>query len=133
MNRPVILTSGLVGLYMAICLDALIHFGAKLYGNAATGSSIALSAFALMLIVAAYECRSISRSVFASEAFDNPQMNWTAIAEIALAVMITQMDLFNRLLKTVPIKAPQFGLALAAAVGLLVLWEAGKLIARRQA
>jgi acetyl-CoA acetyltransferase len=47
-------------------------------------------------------------------------------------VMVTQMDLFNRLLDTVPLKAGQFGLALAAAVLLLGLWEAGKLIARRR-
>jgi hypothetical protein len=59
-------------------------------------------------------------------------MNWTAVAEIALAVMVTQMDLFNRLLGTVPLTAAQFGLALAAAVLLLALWEIGKLIARRQ-
>jgi Ca2+-transporting ATPase len=133
MNRPVILTSGLVGLYMAICLDALIYFGAKLYdNNAAIGSSIGLSAFALMLIVAAFECRSVSLSAIASETFDNRQMNLTAIGEIVLAVAITQMDIFNRLLKTVPLTAPQFGLALGAALGLLVLWEIGKLIARRQ-
>ena len=46
--------------------------------------------------------------------------------------MVTQMDLFNRLLKTTPLTAPQFGLALAAAVLLIVVWEIGKLIARRQ-
>jgi len=32
----------------------------------------------------------------------------------------------------VPLKAGQFGLALASAVLLLGLWEAGKLIARRR-
>ena len=85
-----------------------------------------------MLVVAAYESRSVSLSILASETFDNPRMNWTALIEIALAVMITQMDLFNRLLGTVPLKAPQFGLALASAVLLFVLWEVGKLIARRQ-
>ena len=49
----------------------------------------------------------------------------------SLAVMITQMDLFNRLLKTMPLTSPQFGLSVASAVLLLVLWEIGKLIARR--
>jgi P-type Ca2+ transporter type 2C len=133
MTTGVMVTSGLVGLYMAICLDALIHFGGtKLYHSATIGSSIGLSAFALMLIVAAYESRSVRRSALASETFDNPNMNWTAIAELALAVMITQMDLFNRLLGTTPLKAPQFGLAVGAAVLLLVLWEIGKLIARRR-
>jgi Ca2+-transporting ATPase len=126
------LTAGLVGLYMAASMDALIYFGEKHYHSVALGSSIALSAFALMLVVAGYESRSVAKSALAHETFDNPKMNWTAAAEIALAVMITQMDLFNRLLKTKPLTAPEFLLALAAAVGLYALWEVGKLIARRQ-
>jgi Ca2+-transporting ATPase len=117
---------------MAICLDALIYFGKEHYHSVVIGSSIGLSAFALMLIVAAYESRSESRSVLAIETFNNAKMNWTAVAELALAVMVTQMDLFNRLLDTKPLKAPQFGLALASAVLLLGLWELGKLIARRR-
>jgi Ca2+-transporting ATPase len=126
-------TAGLVGLYIAACLDLFIYFGEQHYHSVVIGSSIALSAFALMLIVSSYESRSVSRSILARETFDNPKMNWTAAAELALAVMITQMDLFNRLLKTTPLSGPQFLLALASAVGLLVLWEAGKLITRRQA
>ena len=71
-------------------------------------------------------------SALVSETFDNANMNWTAAAELALAVMITQTDLFNRLLKTVRLTSPQFGLAVGSAVLLLVLWEIGKLIARRR-
>ena len=130
-NRGVQLTSGLVGLYMAICMDFLIYFGKQHYHSTAIGSSIGLSAFALMLIVSAYECRSVAGSVLVSQTFDNAKMNWTAAAELALAVMITQMDLFNRLLKTTPLTSPQLGLAVGSAVLLLVLWEIGKLIARR--
>jgi Ca2+-transporting ATPase len=132
MTRGVMLTSGLVGLYMAMVLDALIYFGKEHYHSTVIGASIGLSAFALMLIVAAYQSRSVSGSALTTATFDNAQMNWTAVAELALAVMVTQMDLFNRLLKTSPLTAPQFGLALAAAVLLIVLWEAGKLVARRQ-
>jgi Ca2+-transporting ATPase len=125
-------TAGLVGLYMAACMDALIYFGEQHYRSAVLGSSIALSAFALMLIVAAYESRGVSGSTLRRETFDNPQMNWTAAIELALVLMITQMDFFNRLLKTTPLTGPQFLLALASAVGLFVLWEAGKLITRRR-
>ena len=132
MTRGVIMTSGLVGLYMAIVLVALIYFGKQHYNSAIVGSSIGLTAFALMLVVAAYECRSVSRSVLERDTFDNSRMNWTAVIELALAVMITQLDLFNRLLHTTPLNAGQFGLALAAAVLLLLLWELGKLLARRQ-
>jgi Ca2+-transporting ATPase len=59
-------------------------------------------------------------------------MNWIALVELLLAVAVTQMDLFNRLLDTTPLRAGQFGLALASAVLLLAVWELGKLIARRQ-
>ena len=125
------LTAGLVGLYMAIVLDTLIYFGKQHYGSNIVGSSIGLTAFALMLVVAAYESRSVSLSTFTTTTFDNPRMNWIALAEIALAVVATQADLFNRLLDTTPLKVGQFGLAVAAAVLLLALWEIGKLIARR--
>jgi Ca2+-transporting ATPase len=126
-------TSGLVGLYMAVVMDLVIYFGIHHYHSTVIGSSIGLSAFALMLIIAAYESRSVTRTALASETFDNAQMNWTAVAELALAVMITQMDLFNRLLKTTPLTSPQFGLAVGSAVLLLALWEGGKLVARRRA
>jgi Ca2+-transporting ATPase len=43
------------------------------------------------------------------------------------------MDVFNRLLDTRPLTAGQFGLALASAVLLFVLWELAKLLARRRA
>ena len=132
MTPGVTVTSGLVGLYMAICLDAMIAFGQGHYHSVAVGSSMGLTSFALMLVVASFECRSTLHTAITSATFDNPKMNWTAVAELALAVMVTQMDLFNRLLGTTPLKAGQFGVALAAAVLLIALWEAGKLIARRR-
>ncbi len=132
MTTGVKLTSGLVGLYMAIVMDALIQLGISHYGGVVVGSSIGLSAFGLMLIVAAFESRSLTLTAVTTASFDNRRMNLIAIGEVALAVMITQMDLFNRLLGTVPLTAGQFGLALAAAVLLLIVWEAGKFVARRR-
>ncbi|MGZ4176543.1 MAG: cation-translocating P-type ATPase [Solirubrobacteraceae bacterium] len=133
MTTGVKLTAGLVGLFMAICLDALIDFGLKHYHSAHLASSMGLTAFALMLSVAAYQSRSLTRSTLTSETVDNARMNWIALAELALAVAVTQMDLFNRLLDTTPLTAGQFGLALASAVLLFVVWEIAKLIARRTA
>jgi Ca2+-transporting ATPase len=132
MTPAVTWTSGLVGLYMAICMDAMIAFGQHHWHSTAVGASIGLTAFALMLIIAAFECRSPWHTALTSETFDNRKMNWTALAELALAIMITQMDLFNRLLGTTPLRHGQFLLALASAVLLIGLWEGGKLIARRR-
>lgn len=132
MTTGVKVTAGLVGLYMAIVLDALIYFGKQHYDSTVVGSSIGLTAFALMLVVAGYESRSVWLSALSRDSFDSSRMNWIALVELALAVMITQMDLFNRLLDTTPLRAGQFGLALGAAVLLIGLWEAGKLVARRR-
>jgi len=49
---------------------------------------------------------------------------------VVLAVLVTQMDVFNRLLDTTDLDLAQFGLAVVPAIALLLLWEVGKLIAR---
>jgi Ca2+-transporting ATPase len=60
-------------------------------------------------------------------------MNWTMLGEFVLAVAVTQMDMFRRLLDTTQLNLREFGWALVPAVALLALWELGKLIARRSA
>ncbi|MFD5426195.1 hypothetical protein [Streptomyces sp. NPDC127084] len=46
-------------------------------------------------------------------------------------MLLTQMDGFQRILGTTETNARQFGCALLAAFALLLLWELGKLLARR--
>ena len=48
-----------------------------------------------------------------------------------MAVLVTQMDALRRLLGTTQLSAGQFAWAVVPAVALLLLWELGKLIARR--
>jgi len=71
--------------------------------------------------------------VLTTDSFDSKQMNWAMAGEFVLAVLVTQMDVFNRLLGTVQLNLRQFAWALVPALVLLVLWELGKLIARRSA
>ncbi|MFF2354591.1 cation-translocating P-type ATPase [Kitasatospora sp. NPDC058115] len=131
LTGPVVVTVGLAGLAVTIALLALIKLGEAHYDSLRAGNSIAFTAFALCLIVAAYECRSERASVLAVSTFDSKQMNIAALVEFVLAVLVTQMDVFHRLLGTTDLDARQFGWALLAAVALLLLWELGKLTARR--
>ncbi|GLF93091.1 cation-translocating P-type ATPase [Streptomyces yaizuensis] len=131
LTRSLLLTVGLAGLALTVLLLALIQLGERHFGSAAVGNSMAFTAFALCLIVAAFECRSETESVLRTSTFDSKQMNWAALGEFALAVMVTQMDGFRRILGTERIDLRQFGWALLAALVLLVAWEAGKFIARR--
>jgi Ca2+-transporting ATPase len=125
------ITVGLAGLFVSVALLALIVLGERAYGDLAIGQSIAFTSFALCLVVAAFECRSSSATVFTIDTFDSKQMNRAAAIELALAVLVTQMDVFNRLLNTVQISAVQFLWAVVPAIGLLLLWELGKLVGRR--
>jgi Ca2+-transporting ATPase len=54
------------------------------------------------------------------------------LAQCALAVLTTQMDAFNRILGTTSLDLRQFEWALLPPVAVFVLWEVGKLVARRQ-
>ena len=131
MTRGLLVTAGLVGLFMAVCTLALISYGTNHYGSLAIGSSMGVTAFSLLIIVAAFQARSVTASVFTVDTFDNRNLNWTAVAELLLAVLITQLDVLRRIFGTVEISLDQWALALIPAVLLIFLWEIGKLIARR--
>jgi P-type Ca2+ transporter type 2C len=128
----VMLTVGLAGLVITIGLLWLIQLGTSRFGSVDIGRSMAFTSFALCLIVAAVECRSETGTALTTATFDSKQMNWTMLGEFVLAVLVTQMDVFNRLLDTTPINLQQFAWALVPPLALLVLWEAGKLPARRR-
>jgi Ca2+-transporting ATPase len=131
LTRGVMVTSGLAGLYVAIANLGMIAWGSNHYGSLAVGRSVGLVAFTLMLVVAAFEARSETETVFTVDTFNSSRMNVIAGAEIGGAFLITQADFLRRLLGTAQLTARQWGLALAAAVVLLLAWEAGKWIARR--
>jgi len=133
LTRSVMITVGLAGLAITIGLLSLIELGQHHFGSVHTGQSIAFTSFALCLIVAAVECRSETGTALTTATFDSKQMNWAMLGEFVLAVLVTQMDLFNRLLGTTGINLREFGWALVPALALLALWELGKLIARRAA
>jgi P-type Ca2+ transporter type 2C len=133
LTRPVMITCGLVGLFIAIANLALIAVGKNHYGSIKIGQSMGLVAFSLMLVVAAFEARSETATAFDTDIFNSSRMNVIAAAEVAAAFLITQADFMQRLLGTTQLTAAQWGFAFLAAVVLLLGWEAGKWIARRRA
>jgi Ca2+-transporting ATPase len=132
LTRRLIVTVGLVGLAITVGLLLLIGLGTSRFGGLEVARSVAFTSFALCLIVAALECRSETATVLTTDTFDSKQMNWAVLGEFVLAVLVTQMDVFNRLLGTTEITLGQFGWALLPALVLLVLWELGKFAARRR-
>jgi Ca2+-transporting ATPase len=132
LTSGMIVTVGLAGLAITIGLLSMIAVGQHIFGSVSVGQSIAFTSFALCLIVAAVESRSESGTALTTATFDSKQMNWAMLGEFVLAVLVTQMDVFNRLLGTTQINLRQFGWALVPAIALLLLWELGKYVARRR-
>jgi Ca2+-transporting ATPase len=130
LSRRVIVTVSLVGLAITVGLLSLIKLGTTLFDSAAIGNSMAFTAFALCLIVAAVECRNETGTALTTATFDSKQMNWAILAEVVLAVFVTQVDGFRRMLGTTELNLQQFAWALVPAIALLILWEVGKLVAR---
>jgi Ca2+-transporting ATPase len=133
MTKGLLITAGLVGLFLAVCTLVLISYGTAHYDSLAIGSSMGVTAFSLILIAAAFQARSVTAAALTQETFDNRNLNLTALAELVLAVFITQMDVLRHVFGTVQLSLTQWALALVPAVALFFLWELGKLVARREA
>ena len=133
MSRAVILTVGLAGLFMSVAIDLVIVFGKDRFGQTEIGSTMGLVAFSLMLVVAALECRDQTASILRIETFDNNVVNVTMLVELALALLIARGGALTSLLGTVQLSGPQWLIGAVPAVLLFVLWELGKLLARRGA
>ena len=132
MTPAVMITVGLTGLFIAGCLDALVAYGHSEYGRYSIGSTMALTSFALMLFVAAYQSRSQTASTFRQSTFDNPRLNLVVALELFVAILATRGGALSSLLATERLTSTQWFLALAPAVLLFILWELGKLIARNR-
>lgn len=130
LTRPLVVTVGLAGLAISVGLLVLLVLGEPQFGSFKVANSIALTAFAMCLIVAALECRSETGTVFTTATFESKQMNKVILGEFVLAVLVVEMDVFHRLLGTTDLSLLQFSWALVPAVALLGLWELGKLLAR---
>jgi Ca2+-transporting ATPase len=132
LTRPLLITVGLVGLAMTIAILSLIQLGQGHFGSVQAGISMAFTTFALMMIVAAFECRSETATVFSLSTFDSKQMNWAALGEFILAVLTTQLDALRRILGTTDLSMKEFRWTLIPPILLLGLWELGKFVARRR-
>ena len=132
MTPAVIVSVGLVGVFMAVAINALTVLGENRYGKTEIGSTMGLVAFSLMLVVAAFECRDEKTSILRTDTFDNRTVNLTLLVEVGLAIVIARPGVLGGLLGNAPLSVEQWLVAASAAVLLFILWEIGKLLARQR-
>jgi Ca2+-transporting ATPase len=133
MTPAVVITVGLVGVFMSVAIDLLIVSGKSEYDNVQIASTMGLVAFSLMLVIAAFESRDERASILQLDTFNNRTLNITAGVEVVLAVLIARGAALSSLLDTAGLTSTQWLFGALPAVVLFVGWEAGKLIARRRA
>jgi len=130
LTRQMLTMVGLTGIFMAVCLLGLLKVGSDHYGSVVVGTSMAMTAFAAFRIVSCYESRSMTGSAITPASFNSKQLNYIVLFEVVLLVLVVGFDLLQRWLGTSDMTWTQWGLSLAPAGVLFVLWEAGKAIAR---
>ena len=134
MSRPVITTVGLAGLFMSVAIDLVIVFGRDHYDNVAIGSTMGLVAFSLMLVVAAFESRDETGSILR----DGDVRQQRREPHDPGGDRSRDLDRTRRRADVAAQHSGSHRPAMAdrrrlPAVVLFILWELGKLIARRRA
>ena len=130
LTKPMMITCGLGGLYVAVANLLLIFIGKNYFGSIQIGQSIGLVAFSLMLVVAAFESRQ-EKVVIQPRNLQQPTNEQNRTHRNRPRVPHHPSRLPQQTPRHEKLTFAQWGLGLLAAVGLLLLWELGKLIARR--
>ncbi len=90
-----------------------------------------LCAIILMQVVNVFVCRSSIRSVFSTGLFGNRLILWGVVLEIALILLIDYTPWGNSLLGTAPIPGEVWLFVIPFAIGMVLLEELRKWLARR--
>ena len=126
------ITSGGIGLVMAAATLAILSVASSATGSAHVASAMALTAFGFFRIVSTWESRSVTDTAFSVTTFNNKQINWIVLATLVVMVVGTEIGFLQRILGTTSLSAVQWAICLGLGVGLMLVWELGKVIARRR-
>ena len=124
-----------MGAFFFVLWDSGWHYGQPLalhdplYFQATTAT---LSAIIVMQIVNVFLCRSATRSVFSTGFLGNKLVLWGVLLEIVLILLIDYTPWGNALLGTAPISKRVWLFVLPFTVGMLLLEELRKGLARRR-
>lgn len=129
-TRNLLVTAFGVGIVMAVALLATISITRSVTGSATLASAMAVTAFSFFRIVSAWQSRSSDRTALTVDTFNNKQLNWVVIGVFILMVLAVELPFLSRGLGMAPLDGRQWVICLAMGVGLFVIWELGKLVAR---
>jgi Ca2+-transporting ATPase len=134
-DEPVISTAlgarlGFAGLLIAIGVLAVVAYGDDRYGIL-VATTMGLVTTALLHIAAAIEWRDPRKTAFSRATIANGRFNMLMLAALALTVLVTTINILERIFDTAELTGPQWRVCLIAVIGYVILAEIGKFIVRR--
>jgi Ca2+-transporting ATPase len=128
--RPLAARLGFAGLLIAIGVLAVVAYGEDRYGLL-VATTMGLVTTALLHIAASVEWRDPRNSAFRMATIANARFNKLVLASLALTVLVTTLNILERIFDTAELTGPQWRVCLIAVIGYIVLAEIGKFIVRR--
>jgi P-type Ca2+ transporter type 2C len=133
-DAPVIARSlavrlGFAGLLIAVATLIVVSWAESRHGIA-VATTMGFVTTSMLHIVAAFEWRDPTRSIFHRESIANGRFNLMILMAFALAFLGTSLGALQRILDTVQLTGDQWRPCLIAVLAFLALAEIGKVIAR---
>jgi P-type Ca2+ transporter type 2C len=120
---------GIAGLLIAAAVVIVVSWGEDRYGLA-VATTMGLVTTALLHVAAALEWRDPDRSIFTRATIANGRFNLLVLAAIGLTILVTTLDVFERIFDTAELDGHQWRACLIAVLAYVVLAEAGKFVFR---
>jgi P-type Ca2+ transporter type 2C len=128
-DRGLAIRLGVASVVMAALALGIVAWGEDRY-DLAVATTMGLTTFSLMHVVAALEAREPTETIFSRYTIANRRFVQLIGAALVLTLLVTELRILQRIFDTVSLTSSQWGLCLLGPLVYLVLAELAKLVRR---
>jgi Ca2+-transporting ATPase len=129
-DRGLAIRLGVASVVMAALALGIVAWGEDRY-DLAVATTMGLTTFSLMHIVAALEAREPTETIFSRYTIANRRFVQLIGAALVLTLLVTELRILQRVFDTVSLTSSQWGICLLGPLVYLALAELAKLVRRR--
>ncbi len=129
-DRPLAMRLGVASVVMAALALGIVAWGEDRY-DLAVATTMGLTTFSLMHVVAALEAREPTETIFSRYTIANRRFVQLIGAALVLTLLVTELRILQRIFDTVSLTSSQWGICLLGPLVYLALAELAKLVERR--
>ena len=129
-DRRLAMRLGVASVVMAALALGIVAWGEDRY-DLAVATTMGLTTFSLMHVVAALEAREPTETIFSRYTIANRRFVQLIGAALVLTLLVTELRILQRIFDTVSLTSSQWGICLLGPLVYLALAELAKLVERR--